>query len=191
MSRISPLLPGLSMLSPGKMRSSIGAQSARTPSTASRPSSPPAPLPPSRTSACRSGYIPTPPLQASEQSSHKYGKARSALFAVPCTPSTRRRKIPRHETGVPRHRLGCCQIPPLPDVDVIRSLYRPLRAAVAQDDAHTIRPPSSMVSRAGRVQFHRKAPAREVPNPRRWTKPLTCQSPTSRRRYPANMATGG
>ena len=99
--------------------------------------------------------------------------------------------LPHHETGVPRHRLGCCQIPPLPDVDVILSLYRPLRAAVAQDDTHRISPPSSMVSCTGRVRFHRKAPAWEVTNPRRWTKLVTCRSPTAKRCYPANTATGG
>ena len=92
LSRILPLLPGLSTLSPETMWSSIGVQNAKTPSTASKLSSTPAPSPLSRTSACRSGYIPTPPLLASEQSSHKYEKARSALFAVPRAPSTKRRK---------------------------------------------------------------------------------------------------
>ena len=92
MSKISPPLPAHSTLSPDKKPSSIGVQSARTPSTASRPSSPPAPSQPSRTLAFCFGYILTPPLQASAQSLRKYGKARSALFAVPRAPSTRRRK---------------------------------------------------------------------------------------------------
>ena len=61
MSRISPPLPALSTLSPGRMWSSTGVRSVKTPSTASRPSSPPAQSPPSRTSTSRSGYTPTPP----------------------------------------------------------------------------------------------------------------------------------
>ena len=103
MSKILPQLPPHSTLSPGKKQFSIGVQSARTPSTASRPSSPPAPSRPSRTSACRSGCIPTPPPQASAQSSHKYGKARSTLFALPRAPSTRRRKptLPRNWSASP------------------------------------------------------------------------------------------
>ena len=85
-------LPDLSMHSPGKMLSSTGVWNARTPSTASRPSSLPAPLLPFQTSACHSGYTPTHPRQASEQSSCKYRRARSALSAVLCAPSTKRRK---------------------------------------------------------------------------------------------------
>ena len=73
----------------------------------------------------------------------------------------------------------------------IRGLYRPLRAAVAQDDAHRICPPSSMVSRPGRIRFYRKTPAWEVTNPRRWTQPLTCRPASSRRCHPANTAAGG
>ena len=99
--------------------------------------------------------------------------------------------LPRHETGIPRHRLGRCQVPPLLDVDVVRSLYRPLRSAMAYDDAHRIRPPSSMVSCVRRVQFHREAPPREIADPRRWTQPLTCRSPTPGRHSPSSSATRG
>ena len=110
--KILPPLPAHSTLLPEKKLSFIGFHSARTPSTASRPSSPPALSPPSRTSACRFGYIPTPPQQASAQSSRKYGKVKSALFAVPRAPSTRWRKPTPPRNGVPRHRMGCRQVSP-------------------------------------------------------------------------------
>ena len=69
MLKILPPLPDLSTRSPGKMRSSTGVQNAKTPSTASRLSSPPGPSLPSQTLACHSGYTPTQSLQASGQSS--------------------------------------------------------------------------------------------------------------------------
>ena len=59
---------------------------------ASKPSSPPAQSPPSRTLTSHSSCTPMPPLQASELSSFKYKKARSASFVVPRAPLTRRRK---------------------------------------------------------------------------------------------------
>ena len=57
MLKILPPLLAHSTLSPEKKLSFIGVQSARTPSTASRPSSPPVLSPPSQTSACRFGYM--------------------------------------------------------------------------------------------------------------------------------------
>ena len=48
--------------------------------------------PPSWTSTSRSGCTPMPPLQASELSSLKYEKERSASFPVPHAPLTRQRK---------------------------------------------------------------------------------------------------
>ena len=92
MLRILWPLPDLSTFSPGRMWSSIEVRSVKTPSTTSRPSSPPAQSLPSWTSTSRSGYTPAPPPQALELSSHKYKKARSALFAVPRSPLTSRRK---------------------------------------------------------------------------------------------------
>ena len=92
MSRTSLPLPALSTLSPGRMRSSTGVQNIRKPSTASRPSSPPAQSPPSRTLTSRSGCTPMPPPQSLKLSSIKYKKARRASFGVPRAPLTRRRK---------------------------------------------------------------------------------------------------
>ena len=46
-------------------------------------------------------------------------------------------------------------------------------------------------SRTGRIRFCRETPAREVTNPRRWTKPTTSRPPTSRRRHPAGATAGG
>ena len=106
-------------------------------------------------------------------------------------PQPSREGLPCHETRVPRHRLSCCQIPPLTDVHVIRSLYQPLCATMARDDAHGIRPPSSMVSSTRRVRFHCEAPPREIADPRRRTQPLACRPPTSRRCYPPSTAAGG
>ena len=118
------------------------------------------------------------------------GRQRAHYLLCLALPQPGGESLPRHETEVPCHRLGRRQISPLPDIDVIRGLYRPLCTAVTQDDAHRIRPPSSMVSRAGRIRFYRKTPTREVTNPRRWTKPLTCRPATARRRHPANTAAG-
>ena len=59
------------------------------------------------------------------------GRQRAHYLLCLALPQPGGESLPRHKTGVPRHRLGRCQIPPLPDVGVIRSLYRPLRAAVA------------------------------------------------------------
>ena len=143
MSKISLQLPAHSTFSPGKKQSSIGAQSARTPSTASRPSSPPAPSLPSRTPACRSGCRLYRRLYRRPRCNPRTSTGRQGAHYLLCLvlPQPGRESLPCHETGVPHHRLGRRQIPPLPDVNVIRGLHRPLRAAVAQDDAHRIRPP--------------------------------------------------
>ena len=57
-----------------------------------RPSSPPAQSLPSRTLTYPSGCTPTPQPQASELSSLKYKKARSASFVVPRAPLTKLRR---------------------------------------------------------------------------------------------------
>ena len=93
MLKILPPSPDLSMRLPGKMRSSIGARIARTPSTASRHSSLPAPSLPFQTSVCHSGYTPTHPRLALARSSRKCGRVRSALSAVLRAPSTKRKKL--------------------------------------------------------------------------------------------------
>ena len=92
MSRILPPSLAPSTLSPGNMRSSTRVQSVSKPSTASKPSSPPAQSLPSRTLTSPSGYTPMPQLQASELSSLKCKKARSASFVVPRAPLIRLRK---------------------------------------------------------------------------------------------------
>ena len=89
MSRISPPSPAPSTPSPGKMRSSTGVRSVSKPSTTSRPSLLPGQSLPSRTLISPSGCTPMPQPQASELSSLKYEKARSASFVVPCAPLTR------------------------------------------------------------------------------------------------------
>ena len=92
MSRISQPSPAPSTPSPGKMRSSTGVRIVSKPSTTSKPSSPPAQSLPSRTLTSPSGCTPMPQPQASELSSLKYKKARSASFVVPRVPLTRLRR---------------------------------------------------------------------------------------------------
>ena len=75
-----------------KDASSTGVWSVSKPSTASRPSSPPAQSLPSRTLTYRSDCTPMPQPQASELSSLKYKKARSASFVVPRAPLTMLRR---------------------------------------------------------------------------------------------------
>ena len=92
MSRISQLSPAHYMPWPGRTRSSIGAPSARMPSTTLKRSSPLAPSLPSPTSAYLSASTWTRQLQALAQSLLKSGKARSASSDARLAPSTKRRK---------------------------------------------------------------------------------------------------
>ena len=92
MLRISQPSPVYYTYWPGKTRSSTGALSARTPSTASKCSSPPAPSLPSPTSAYLSVSIQTHRLQASTQSSLKSGKARSESSAERLALLTKRKR---------------------------------------------------------------------------------------------------
>ena len=215
MSRISPPLPDPSTSSPGKMRSSIGVRSVKTPSTASKPSSSPlssgsghnrcptgtggnfvrsldrcGSLLYGSTSQGRasteSGLQPAVPvihrrLHCRPRSNPHTSTVRQGTHYLLCLvfPQPSGEGLPRHETGVSCHHLGRCQILPLPNVHVIRSLYRPLRATMAQDDAHRICPPSSMVSSARRVRFHREAPPWEITDPRRRTQHLPVNPPPS------------
>ena len=59
-------------------------------------------------------------------------------------PQTSRKSVSRHQIGVPRHRLGRREVPTLPDVNAFRGLHRPLRAAMAKNDAHRICPPRKL-----------------------------------------------
>ena len=92
MSKTLPPSPAPSTPSPGKMWSSTGVRSVSKPSTASRPSSPPAQSLPSRTLTYPSDCTPMTQPQASELSSLKYKKARSASFVVPRAPLTKLRR---------------------------------------------------------------------------------------------------
>ena len=105
MSKTSPPSPAPSTPSPGKMPSSTGVQSVSKPSTASRPSSPPAQSLPSRILTYPSSCTPMPQLQASELSSLKYKKARSALF-VTCAS----RSLNQAEKAYPATKLECLSI---------------------------------------------------------------------------------
>ena len=66
------------------------------------------------------------------------GRQRAHYLLCLALPQPVGESLPCNETGVPRHHMGRRQVPPIPDVDVIRGLYGPLRIAVAQDNAHRI-----------------------------------------------------
>ena len=178
MSRISPPSPALSMPSPGKMRSSTGVQSVRKPSTASKPSSPPAQSLPSRTLTSHSGCTPMPPPQASELSSLKYKKARRASFVVPRAPLTRQRKhtSPLNWRASPSSGPSPNSVPTRcrchSKYILTIMLYNGLRQC-AQD-----LPSFIDVGRLGGVRLHREAPPREISNSRGWAQPLARRPPT-------------
>ena len=67
-------------------------------------------------------------LHCRPQSNPRTSTGRQGAHYLLCLalPQPSGESLPHPETGVPRHRLGHCQIPPLPDVNVVRSLYRPL-----------------------------------------------------------------
>ena len=54
-------------------------------------------------------------------------------------PSTKRRRPILLQVGMPRHRLGRCEVPTIPHVYALRGLHRPLRFAMAQNDEDGVR----------------------------------------------------